>query len=77
VTYRDGEGRESSRTIWPFALGFFDRVRVVVAWCELRESIRHFRTDRIVALTLTDERYPQRRTVLLAQWRRNHGIAAP
>jgi predicted DNA-binding transcriptional regulator YafY len=77
VTYRDGEGRASSRTIWPFALGFFDRVRVVVAWCELRESIRHFRTDRIVALALTDERYPQRRAALLAQWRRSHGIAAP
>ena len=27
------------RTIWPFALAFFDRVRVVVAWCELRAGL--------------------------------------
>lgn len=76
ITYRDGAGRESQRTLWPFALGFFDRVRVVVAWCELRASIRHFRTDRIVALALGDERYPQRRQALLGQWRRAQGIAA-
>jgi predicted DNA-binding transcriptional regulator YafY len=76
VTYRDGEGRASQRTVWPFALGFFDRARVLVAWCELRTSIRHFRTDRITALALRAERYPQRRQALLAQWRRNQGIAA-
>ena len=43
--------RPAERTIWPFALGFFDRVRVVVAWCELRQDFRHFRTDRIATLT--------------------------
>ena len=34
VTYQDGRGDETQRTIWPFALGFFDRVRVLLAWCE-------------------------------------------
>jgi hypothetical protein len=33
----------------PFALAFFDRVRVVAASCELRDGYRHFRTDRITA----------------------------
>lgn len=49
MTYCDNKGVESTRTIWPFALGFFDRTRVVVAWCELRQAFRHFRTDRITA----------------------------
>jgi predicted DNA-binding transcriptional regulator YafY len=75
VTYRDGEGRETSRTIWPFALGFFDRARVVAAWCELRQSIRHFRTDRIIALTPTSARYPRRRHALLKEWRASQGMS--
>ena len=32
VTYRDERGAESARIIWPFALGFFERVQVVAAW---------------------------------------------
>ena len=30
IRYRDGGGEETARTIWPFALGFFDRAQVVV-----------------------------------------------
>ena len=74
IGYRDTAGVETERTIWPFALGFFDRVRVVAAWCELRESIRHFRTDRILALTPSDIRYPRRRLALLKEWRQSQGI---
>lgn len=77
VTYRDAAAAESQRTIWPFALGFFERVRVVVAWCERRGAIRHFRTDRIVALTVTEMRYPRRRQALLKEWREAEGISAP
>lgn len=77
LSYRDGNGSESRRTIWPFALGFFDRVRVVVAWCELRQSFRHFRTDRILALTATETRYPRRRQAMLKEWREAEGIPQP
>jgi predicted DNA-binding transcriptional regulator YafY len=76
LRYRDVEGRETERAIWPFALGFFDRVRVVVAWCELRQDYRHFRADRIAALTVTDTRYPRRRQVMLKEWRERRGIPA-
>jgi len=69
IAYRDAEGGETERTIWPFALAFFDRARVVSAWCELRSDIRHFRTDRISAFELTVTRYPRRRQVLLKDWR--------
>jgi len=69
IRYRDRHAEETRRTIWPFALGFFDRARVVAAWCELRRGYRHFRTDRIAALTLSERRYPRRRQALLREWR--------
>ena len=69
IDYRDIKERATTRTIWPFAIGFFDRVRVILAWCELREEIRHFRSDRISRLTLIPQRYPRRRQVLLAEWK--------
>jgi predicted DNA-binding transcriptional regulator YafY len=65
---------ETQRTIWPFALGFFDRTRVVVAWCELRQAYRHFRTDRIVTLAVLETRYPRRRQALLKEWREIENI---
>jgi predicted DNA-binding transcriptional regulator YafY len=75
ITYRDVAGADTQRTVWPFALGYFDRARVLVAWCELRSAIRHFRCDRITALAELDQRYPQRRQALLKMWRQEQGIA--
>lgn len=76
IAYRDLKGTDSERTVWPFALGFFDRVQVLVAWCELREEIRSFRTDRVSGPVLIEERYPQRKAALLKAWREREGIAA-
>jgi predicted DNA-binding transcriptional regulator YafY len=69
IAYRDKDGVPTKRTIWPFGVGFFEKSRVVMAWCELREDYRHFRTDRIVTLAMTDRRYPRRRQVMLKEWR--------
>lgn len=77
ISYRDKSNSESSRLVWPFALGFFEQVRVIVAWCELRQDFRHFRTDRISRLALTDVRYPRRRQVMLKEWRDAEGIKPP
>ena len=74
ITYMDVNERETQRIIWPFALGFFERVRIVIAWCELREGFRHFRMDRMIKLTPLAVRYPQRRQQLLKQWREIEGI---
>ena len=74
IAYRDGAAQATRRTIWPFALAYFDRVRVVAAWCELRDGFRHFRTDRIDALEVVDERYPRRRAVLQKEWRAAEGV---
>ncbi|ALM83090.1 YafY family protein [Bordetella sp. N] len=76
IRYRDQDGRESERLIWPFVLGYFERVRMLGAWCERREALRHFRVDRIVALVASEERYPARRLALLKQWREEKGIPA-
>ncbi|MBO9628930.1 MAG: YafY family transcriptional regulator [Shinella sp.] len=74
ITYRSGSGEASARIIWPFALSFFDHARVVIGWCELRESLRHFRTDRIETADVLDIRYPRRRQAMLRAWREAEGI---
>jgi predicted DNA-binding transcriptional regulator YafY len=74
IAYSDGKKAVTQRVIWPFALAFFDRVRMVVAWCELRDGYRHFRTDRIEALKPMTKRYPRRRQALLQEWRSLEGI---
>jgi predicted DNA-binding transcriptional regulator YafY len=75
LDYADKQGERTRRTIWPIAIGFFERTRVIAAWCELRADFRHFRTDRIAALRLTGRRYPQRRRVLMRQWRESENIS--
>jgi predicted DNA-binding transcriptional regulator YafY len=77
IRYRDGHGAPTQRIIWPFGLGFFDHVHVVLAWCELRQDFRHFRADRIASLTVAETRYPRRRAALLKEWRLAEDIPAP
>lgn len=74
IDYRDAQGRSTTRTIWPFALGFFEQVRMVAAWCEQRREYRHFRADRIVAIRELDEPYPRRRHAMVKEWRQLEGI---
>ena len=69
LSYADGAGNLTERIVWPVALGYFEETRMLVAWCEWRQGYRHFRTDRMRALSLLDQRYPQRRAVLLKAWR--------
>jgi predicted DNA-binding transcriptional regulator YafY len=70
IAYADKAGQETERVIWPFALAFFEAVRVVVAWCELREGYRAFRADRITRMEVGESRYPRRRHVLMQEWKR-------
>ncbi|MDU9412130.1 YafY family protein [Pseudomonas sp. zfem005] len=74
LDYRDAEGQASQRVVWPFALGYFEQTRVLAAWCELRQGMRHFRLDRVDDLLDLGQRYPRRRQVLLRAWRELHGI---
>jgi len=74
IVYRDEQKRETTRVIWPMALAFFERSRMLVAWCELRNDYRHFRTDRILSATLSQETLPRRRRQLLREWRAQQGM---
>lgn len=74
MQYKDVKNEESLRIIWPLALGFFEQMRIIVAWCELRQDFRHFRTDRIMSLSLLEEHFDTRRHILLKQWRKINNI---
>lgn len=74
IDYGDQAGQLTRRRVWPFALGFFDHARMLVAWCELRGDFRHFRLDRIRGVTVTGEVYPRSRQALLKAWREKEGI---
>jgi predicted DNA-binding transcriptional regulator YafY len=74
ITYLDLKGIESRRVIWPFALGYFDQVDLIMAWCELRKGFRSFRADRIAMIDYSEQRYPRRRAALLKEWRERQEI---
>jgi predicted DNA-binding transcriptional regulator YafY len=77
ITYRGPDETETERTIWPFLIGFFEQARLVAGWCELRQSYRHFRVDRITRVEPTDIRYPRRRAVMLKEWRAEQNVPPP
>lgn len=70
LSYRDEQGRITERTVWPFLVGYWDAVRIVAAWCELRGDFRSFRTDRVAGAAFLEERYPERPRTLRARWRK-------
>lgn len=68
--YRDGDGKESKRVVWPVLLGYRDEGRILAAWCELRQGFRYFRTDRMTFAEALDQRYPESRSSLKDRWRK-------
>jgi predicted DNA-binding transcriptional regulator YafY len=57
IAYEDAEGQETRRSIRPIALIYYAQTANLVAWCELRQAIRHFRPDRVTAATLTGDHF--------------------
>jgi predicted DNA-binding transcriptional regulator YafY len=74
ILYKDGKEEQSARIICPLGIGFFDRVRIVIAWCDLRKDFRHFRTDRIISAKILDSRYAKSRQTLLDEWHQTFNI---
>jgi len=68
ILYRDQEGNASERIIWPVMVGYAETVRLLAAWCELRQAFRHFRTDRITGAKFLDESYDLNPGELKRQW---------
>ena len=70
LRYRSEAGEETKRTVWPVILGYAETSRLLVAWCELRQGFRHFRTDRIVEAEMLDEGIGLSQDELRRRWRR-------
>lgn len=69
IAYRDAENSASSRTIWPFMIAYMDHIRMICAWCELRDDFRHFRTDRVVAIEPLDAKFRPSIRTLRQRWK--------
>ena len=70
LDYSDEAGAVSNRVIWPVTVGYRETIRMIIAWCELREAFRSFRTDRVVGAQFLEDRHGQRPAILRAKWLR-------
>ena len=68
IDYRDARDAATTRTIWPIALGYFQDVKLLAAYCELRSDFRHFRVDRIKELAVLDVPLPERHARPFQYW---------
>jgi predicted DNA-binding transcriptional regulator YafY len=75
LVYCDEMERETERVVWPIAVSYWESVRIIVAWCEMRQAFRHFRTDRVRSAEFLEVRYATPRARLRASWLRE--MAAP
>ncbi|HUX37061.1 MAG TPA: YafY family protein [Rectinemataceae bacterium] len=74
LRYRDATDELTQRIVWPFAIGFFDQVLMIVAYCELRKDFRHFRADRVESWEDLRIAYHRNHLELLREWRESRGI---
>jgi predicted DNA-binding transcriptional regulator YafY len=68
LEYVDEKGARTRRTVWPIAVAYYTDTTLVAAWCELRADYRHFRTDRIAAASVLEDRFPSDGGKLMADW---------
>jgi predicted DNA-binding transcriptional regulator YafY len=68
LDYADRRDSPTQRTILPLQLAHLQDGHIVAAWCCLRRAFRHFRIDRILHATLTDQPYHQPRAMLAMRW---------
>jgi predicted DNA-binding transcriptional regulator YafY len=55
LTYANGAGQSSQRRAQPLAIWNYAEGWMFSAWCDLRQSFRTFRFDRIQHLAITDD----------------------
>ncbi|NSZ56969.1 YafY family transcriptional regulator [Agrobacterium tumefaciens] len=53
IIYRDEAGVETQRRVRPIAVIYYSETVNIVAWCELRQAIRNFRSDRVLSCDTT------------------------
>jgi predicted DNA-binding transcriptional regulator YafY len=57
LVYTDAKADDSTRVIRPLCLAFFAPRWIVTGWCELRDSFRNFRLDRIRRMDVLDDMF--------------------
>ncbi len=55
MTYTDGQGQRTDRVLRPLAIWNFDEGWMFSGWCDLRQTFRTFRFDRVAQLVVTDQ----------------------
>lgn len=68
IDYADEAGNTTTRMIRPIALIYYSAAHNIVAWCELRQAIRHFRTDRVMASALIARFFRGQGEALRLKW---------
>ena len=71
LDYRDEAGRGTMRDVRPLGLWFWGKVWTLVGWCEMRESFRAFRIDRIAQLKPAGRSFKPERGKQLADFYRS------
>jgi len=59
IEYNSLKNEISERELRPLGLFFWGKVWTLAAWCELRQSYRSFRVDRIEKLTLSEKHFDE------------------
>lgn len=68
ISYADGNGAMTSRTVWPLVLIYYVDNVMIAAWCELRRDFRHFRLDRVLDWSLPGSDFAGQSSELLNKW---------
>ena len=58
--YEDEAGRVTTRVVRPLAVWYWGKVWTAICWCELRDSFRMFRLDRIASLSELEQFRPEK-----------------
>lgn len=75
IEYRDVDHIKTERTIWPLVLIYYVDAAMIVAWCELRKDIRHFRLDRMERSSALPEKFEGLGDALIELWETTQKLA--
>lgn len=68
LSYKDASDKPTERIVWPLTLVYWGHTWMVGAWCELRQSFRNFRVDRIAEARSLSTPYPDASGKLLEDY---------
>lgn len=77
ITYRDASGIETQRVVRPIGIVYHVECAMLATWCELRNTFRHFRTDRIWACEELDDHFTGQGDTLRLLWLEQQAFTAP